>query len=68
MICTDTSDLRQYIQNGYNGFVCEIETLADVFENVLKLTDDQIEEMRSNCCDNAFYYMGYQQVMKTFLA
>jgi glycosyltransferase involved in cell wall biosynthesis len=67
VICTDTSDLRQYIQNGYNGFVCEIENLVDVFSDVLKFTDTQIEKMSHNCCDNVFYYTVYQQAMREFL-
>ena len=67
VICTDTSDLKKYIINGQNGYVCEIDELSKVYETVLKLTDEQLLKLRENCFDNVFYYKCFTDKMKAFL-
>lgn len=67
VICTDTSDLRQYICEGYNGFICENERLMETYGTVLRLKDEQLLQMKNNCLDNRFYYKNFFGEMKSFL-
>lgn len=67
VLCTDTSDLRQYIHNGFNGYICENDELESVYEVILKSTDVQLLQMKRNCADNPFYYMYFKQEMQRFL-
>ena len=67
VICTDTSDLRDYIRNGHNGFVCEIDELAEVYRAVLKMPDEELTAMKQACLENSFYYLNYTAGMCNFL-
>lgn len=66
VICTDTSDLKDYIRDGENGFICNTEDLAGVFEMVLNFSDMKLSEMRKNCSNNVFYYANFQEEMRAF--
>ena len=67
VLCSDTSDLRQYIQNGFNGYICENDELESVYETILKLTAAQLYQMKCNCENSPFYYMNFTQEMRHFL-
>ncbi len=67
VLCSDTSDLRQYIQNGFNGYICENSELESVYEAILKSTDTQLLQMKRNCSDSPFYCMNFKQEMQRFL-
>ena len=67
VLCSDTSDLRQYIQNGINGYIFENDQLEGIYETILKLTDAQLLEMKRNCENSPFYYMNFKQEIQYFL-
>lgn len=67
VICSDTSDLRKYIQNGVNGYIFENEELESIYEAVLKFSDEQLLTMKRNCQTTPFYCMNFSEEMKRFL-
>ncbi len=67
VLCSDTSDLRQYIQNGVNGYICENDELESIYETILESTDAQLQQMKRNCENSPFYYMNFVQEMQHFL-
>jgi len=67
VLCSDTSDLRQYIENGVNGYICEHDELESEYEEILKSTDAQLYQMKLNCANSPFYYTNFTQEMQRFL-
>ena len=67
VLCSDTSDLRQYIQNGVNGYICENDELESIYVTILRSTDEQLLQMKHNCTSSPFYYMNFKQEMQHFL-
>lgn len=67
VLCSDTSDLRQYIQNGINGYICENDQLEGIYETILKSTNTQLLQMKRNCSNSPFYCMNFKQEMQHFL-
>ena len=72
ILATDTSDNKQYIKDGYNGFVCgcSYKEVKQLLLKVSKLTDKDISEMKNNCmANNPLQYTNYvKQFSKVVVA
>ncbi len=67
VLCSDTSDLKHYIQNGYNGYICEHDQLKAMYDTILKSTDAQLHQIKRNCADGIFHYLHFTEEMQQFL-
>ncbi len=69
-ITTPTSDLKDYIVNGKNGFISDeatYESFEKVFAESCKLSEEQIVEMHKNCKnDKSLDCMSYVEVLKEY--
>jgi len=57
VITTDTSDICSYLKPGINGFIaaqCSIDSLAEVIEKALTLSDSTLVDMHEFCCNENF--------------
>ncbi len=66
-ITTPTSDLKDYIVNGVNGFIseeAEYDSFEKIFAESCKVTGDEITEIHKNCKnDNRLDCMAYVKIL-----
>lgn len=65
VLCNDTSDIKNYIKNGKNGFVMNDVKL--MFIQALSLNKSDILEMKKSCCENPFFFEKYQKKLGEFI-
>lgn len=65
VLCNDTSDIRQYIEEGKTGFV--MDNVSAMFKKALTLDADAIAAMKKACCNNPFYFEKYTDKLKSFM-
>ena len=63
VITNDTSDIKNYIRNGKNGFLLELESfdvLCNQLKEICSMSGASLEKMKSYCRqDNSFDYHGF---------
>ena len=73
VITNITSDIGKYLINGENGYIVKDtseESVAEVLMEVMKLSKDEIERMKTRARDTAekaFDYRNYADTLKYFL-
>ncbi len=69
-VTTPTSDLKDYIINGKNGYVSDeatYESFEKIFAESCKVTKEQIIEIHSNCKnDKRLDCMSYVEILKNY--
>lgn len=65
VLCNDTSDIKEYVEDGKTGFV--MDDILAMFKKVLSLDSKSIIAMKSACGENPFYYKKYVGRLKRFL-
>ncbi len=69
-VTTPTSDLKDYIVNGKNGFISDeatYESFEKIFVESCKVTEEQIVEMHKNCKnDKRLDCMSYVDIFKNY--
>jgi glycosyltransferase involved in cell wall biosynthesis len=69
VIANLTSDLQHYLKDGENSFVCNDYTpdsLIEVLEKILKLSNNEINEMRTKARNTAESYFDYRIYVNSF--
>ena len=67
VVTNDTSDIKKYIVNGKNGFICGREDVAETICSLIE-NRDRIMEMKKYCSDNnIFHYKNFIEEMKTLV-
>lgn len=64
VLTNDTSDLKHYVRNGVNGYIC---SESDIEKTIVDLIDDvsKRKEIKENCMDNdEFYYKKHIRKME----
>ena len=71
VITTRTSDLHRYLKDGVDSYFIDIDDKNKQlvsFESILRLTDDDLSRMKSNCVNNNFFcYNNYVDELGSFL-
>lgn len=71
VITTKTSDLKNYIVEGKNGFFLDLEDellRQQQIETILNLNEEKVYLMKKYCIENkVFYYKKYEKTTKDFL-
>lgn len=69
-VTTPTSDLKDYITNGKNGYISDeatYESFEKIFAESSKVTEEDIVKMHKNCkCDKRLDCMSYVDVFKNY--
>ena len=65
VLCNNTSDIKQYIEEGKTGFV--MDNVSAMFKKTLTLDTDAIVAMKYACCNNPFYFEKYTDRLKSFM-
>lgn len=70
VITNRTSDLEEYIVEGKNGYILEMENEAiadDKLYKILNIDKEDLIEMKDNCFENPFYYENYFEHFKRII-
>ena len=67
VICNDTSDLKNYIINEKNGFIFQLSEMRDNIKKILKMSNQELYEMKLGCANNPFYYEKFVNTIEKWL-
>ncbi len=73
LICNLTSNMGDYLVDGYNSIVCDSSDVDEVSKGVIRalnLTYDEITTMKTNSLESGSKYFGwesYVDIMKTYI-
>ena len=65
VLCNDTSDIKEYVEDGRTGFV--MDDVPAMFRKALSLDSEAIAAMKSACRENPFYYEEYVDRLRNFM-
>ena len=70
-VTSHTSNIEDYLIDGYNGFFIDIETVESMkhkLEIILSLTREEIDVIKEHIDENTFDYHQYVNEIKTFIS
>lgn len=68
VITTDTSDLKDYIINGYNGYIIDIDNIVEELHKIFKVNKNLKENMKKNCASYyEFEYSNFEEKVLYFI-
>lgn len=66
-IVNNTGDISLYINNGINGFIVEdVQSIAAVYQEILEMSNEESDEMRSQAYKTAEKNFSYKPYIKLF--
>jgi glycosyltransferase involved in cell wall biosynthesis len=69
LITNDTSDIKKYIKNGFNGFILEnhsVEEIIECLENLILLSENEKDVMKENAKKTSLENFDFNQYSKRF--
>lgn len=64
VICNDTGDIKMYLKDSINGFICDENNIEKTFDEILNLSLEQYNKLRDNArktAEECFDYRNYKK-------